>query len=175
MAHVDMRILNCGSILFGMVLLIHATALGQSTSKELSYDDIRSAIELGRAGKVPIVQVGTFLGVSKGDFNVFVESPVARIAMAASRAFKQYRPFDVNNVTDSMRAVVYRVFIERERPAAGAVAHIVLQPRGAKEMDGIVQPTREPRPGVTQAYFDHFPDGEFDVVIATSTGSHKYK
>ncbi len=54
------------------------------------------------------------------------------------------------------------------------VQHIVLQPKGAKGMDGVVQPVKEDRRMVREAFFDRLPDGEFDVVLATSGGTQKY-
>jgi len=162
-------------------LLIAALVLQVTTTRaqKLTDQQINEAIELGRKGSVPIVQVGTVLGglVSKGDFRVFIEGPVARIAAAASQAFKEYRPFNLKTVTNDMKAPVYRVSVERmprNGAQAGAVVHIVLQPRRAKGMDGVVQPIKETPPGAAEAHFDHFPDGEFDVVVVTETGPQKY-
>jgi hypothetical protein len=152
------------------LMTVSLTASGQ----ELSDQEVTDAIELGRAGNVPIPQVGTFLGASKGDFNVYVEGPVGRIAAAASKAFKQLRPFGLNNVTNEMRARVYRVFAERDYSAGrrvGPVQHIVLQPKGTKGLDAAFQPLRE---SGDSAYFERFPEGEFDVVIATASGIQRY-
>jgi hypothetical protein len=147
------------------------------TLEPLSDQQIKEAIELGRSGKVPIVQVGTFLGVTKGGFNVWIEGPIGRIAAASERAFRQYRPFDVKDVTDEMKAPLYRVIAERDERGGNRVAfvqHIVLQPKGAKGMDGVIQPVKEDRRLVGGARFDRLPDGEFDVVIATPSGAQKY-
>lgn len=152
-----------------LALLLQTT----TPAPELSDRQIRDAIEMGRAGNVPIVQVGAWLGVSKGDFDVFIEGPIARIAAAASNAFRQYRPFDETNVTPAMREPVYRVRFRRDfdrlrdrTGPLGDVQHVVLQPRRAKGMEGVIQPVREDV-GNGEAFFDRFPDGEFDVVIAT--------
>ena len=40
-----------------------------------------------------------------------------------------------------------------------------MQRKGAKGLDGVVQPVAE-RVGSREAFFDQFPDGEFDVVLA---------
>jgi hypothetical protein len=127
------------------------------TLEPLTEQQIEQAIELGRSGKVPIVQVGTFLGVSKGDFNVWIEGPIARIAAASERAFKQYRPFDVKDVTDEMKAPLYRVIAERDERGGNRavfVQHIVLQPKGAKGTDAVVQPVNQGRHPVQEAHFD---------------------
>ncbi len=65
-----------------MLPLIVAAVLLQPAAPvaELSEQQIRKAIELRKAGNVPIVQVGTWLGVSKGNFDVFIEGPIGRIA-----------------------------------------------------------------------------------------------
>jgi hypothetical protein len=133
-------------------MLTVALAPGQidAPTRVLSDQEIQRAIEMGRARNVPIVQVGTILGISKGDFNVFIEGPIARIAAAASSAFREYRPFEMTNVTPEMKEPVYRVIFKRDydssrysRTPIGGVTHVVLQPRRAKGMDGAVQPIRE--------------------------------
>ena len=89
-------------MLFALLLLLQTTPAHVLTDQQ-----VQDAIELGRANTVPIVQVATILGVSTGDFDVYIEDPVARIAAAASAAFKQYRPFTANNVTNEMKAPLY--------------------------------------------------------------------
>ncbi len=166
-----------------MLPLIVAAALLQPAAPlgELSGQQIREAIELGRTGSVPIVLVGAWLGVSKGDFDVFIEDPIARIAAAASRAFRRYEPFDAPNVTDAMKAPLYRVFFRRTENDRGPfvrVERVVLQPKGAKGMEGVVQPFKGGSDldlrYTSEAHFDRFPDGEFDVVLATTGGPQKY-
>lgn len=53
----------------------------------------------------------------------------------------------------------------------GGVQRIVLQPKGAKGLDDVVQPIRE---SGYEAYFDRLPDGEFDVVVVTTNSTQKY-
>ncbi len=158
-------------------MLTFLLVLALQSLEPRSDQQIREAIELGRAGKVPIVQVGTFLGVSKGDFKVWIEGPIARIAAAAERAFKQYRPFDVSDVTDEMKAPLFRVIAEKGESSGNRilfVQHIVLQARRAKGMEGVIQPVKEDRRMVREAFFDRLPAGEFDVVLATSGGTQRY-
>jgi hypothetical protein len=77
-----------------------------------------------------------------------------------------------------MRVPLYRVRFRRDLDRhssgpVGDVVHVVLQPRRAKGMDGVVPPVKEfPRNG--EAFFDRFPDGEFDVVIVTEVGTQRY-
>jgi len=148
--------------------------------RAISDEQVRNAIEMGRRGDVPIVQVGTILGVSRGDFNVFIEGPIARIAGAALSAFRQYKPFDSTHVTPKMKEAVYRVIFKQDYDSAsyrsrpvGSVKHVVLQPRRAKGMDGVIQPLRENVEN-GQAFFDRFPEGEFDVVIVTENEVQKF-
>jgi hypothetical protein len=152
------------------------------SAQALSDAQVTEAIELGRAGNVPVVHVGTFLGVTQGDFNVFIEGPVARIAAASSKAFREYCPFDITNVTPDMKAAIYRVVFEREyrtgysaslSTPVGDVKHVVLQPKRAKGMDGVIQPIRE-EIGFNQAFFDRLPDVDFDVVIVAESTTQRF-
>ncbi len=161
-------------LLIAIALACQAATPGQ---QELSEQRIREAIELGRTGNVSIVQVGT----RRSNFDVFIEGPIARIAAAAARAFQRYEPFDERNVTDAMKAPLFRVFfsrVENSRAPFVRVERIVLQPTGAKGMDGVVQPFK--RPGELnlrfdfEAYFEQFPEAEFDVVLVTTGGPQKY-
>ncbi len=159
-----------------LAVLFLVVSRGIDAQEPLTDAQVREAIALGQADKIPIVQVGTFLGVSKGDFNVFIEGPMARIAGAAAAAFRQYRPFDVTHVTDAMKAPLYRVFLRESRVNSRAFpTRIVLQRKRARGMDGVIQPIREPERGFAfDAAFDQFPDGDFDVVVVTSQGEQRY-
>jgi hypothetical protein len=148
--------------------------------RTLSDQQVQEAIEIGRTRKVPIVQVGMWLGVSKGDFNVFVEGPLGRVAAAASSALREYRAFEATDVTPELKENVYRVIFRRDFESSryrstpvGEVKHVVLQPRRAKGMDGAIQPIRE-NPANGEALFDRLPDGEFDVVIVTDVQVQKF-
>jgi hypothetical protein len=146
---------------------------GPPALRPLTEQQVSDAIERGRLGDVPLVQVGTFIGVTKGDFNVFFEGPVTRIASAAHTAIEQLRPFDLNNVTNAMRAPMYRVVVKAENGRSGSLQHIVLQAKGRNGMDGVQQPVKEGSP-FGSAYFDRLPDGEFDVVVVTTSGNQRY-
>jgi hypothetical protein len=134
-------------------------------------------IALGKRGDVPIALVGRIIGVSKGDFDVFVEGPMGRIAAAAEGAFKQLSPFTRADVTESMKESLHRVVIRETEYASHhpTPKHIVLMPRKSKDLEQAIQPTREPgRGAVCEAFFDRLPEGEFDVVVATSDGAQRY-
>ena len=136
---------------------------------------IEDAIALGKKGHVPGALAGRFLGISKGDFDVVILGPMGRIADAASGAAKELRPFTRADVTPEMTAPVYQVFIHHTQGGAWAYPeHIVLMPRGSKNLDDAIQPVRDSLRQSSDAYFDRLPDGEFDVVIATSKGMQRY-
>ncbi len=85
------------------------------------------------------------------------------------------------NVTDAMKAPLYRVFFRRTENSRGRfvrVERIALQPKGAKGMDGVVQPFKGGSDAdlrySSEAYFDRFPNCEFDVVLATTGAPQKY-
>jgi hypothetical protein len=146
-------------------VLFPAVALAQGA---LTESEVAEAIELGKKGEVPVLRVTTFLG----DFDVFVEGPIARVAAAAMAASRDFRPFDASNVTREMAS---RLYVVRARPKrygrrVGA-GRIVLQPRGAEGMDGVVQPVKE---GFSETTFDRLPDGEFQVVVVTEQGPQRY-
>lgn len=99
---------------------------------DVSDTQIAEAIALGKKGIVPIVRVTAFLC----DFDIFIQGPVARIAAAAQKATRQFRPFEPANVTAEMAAVVYTIEA-RQKECGGRVyaSRIVLQPRGAEGLD----------------------------------------
>lgn len=143
----------------------------------LTEQRIDEAIALGKKGDVPIALVGRMLGISKGDFDVFVEGPVGRIAAAAQRATKQLRPFTHSDVTSEMKDPLYRVALQRTEHASRLPTprHIVLMPRKTKDLELAIQPVRESgRTSIWEAFFDRLPDGEFDVVVATDDGTQRY-
>lgn len=153
-------------VLTAAVVLVPIIAAAQ---EPLTEQQVTDAIALGKGGTIPIVRVSKFLG----DFDVFIEGPVARIAAAAADATKRYRAFEVSNVTRDMAAQDFTIYVRNAQGSRGSVlaSHIVLQPKGAKGMDGVIQPVRE-RLGV--ATFDHLPDGEFQVVVVTGAGPQTY-
>jgi hypothetical protein len=100
---------------------------------------------------------------------VIIDGPMARIAAAAGAASRAYRPFTAGNVTEAMKAQTFTIFLRPARPGASCLArHVVLQPVGARGLEGVLQPIREDlSEGAT---FDQLPDGDFQVVVAGSSG-----
>jgi hypothetical protein len=144
--------------------------LGLSAQERLSVTQIEEAIALGKNGKIPVHRVSRFLG----DFDLFIDGPVARIAAAAVAATREYKPFDAAQVTSEMAEVLYRVRVEPKddiRSRFLGVKNIVVQPRGAKGMDGVIQPLKL---SYDYAIFDRFPDGEFQIVVVGRDGPQTY-
>jgi hypothetical protein len=154
-------------------LFVCAISVLVGAQEALTEQQVNDAIALSKSGTVPTVQVGTFLGMSKGDFDVFIDGPVARIASAAAAATKQYRPFDASKITRDMMAPVYTVRVRHAKDSHtfASEKHIVLQPKGSKGMDDVIQPTREIG---GMATFDHFPEGEFQVIVVTNAAPQSY-
>jgi hypothetical protein len=133
----------------------------------LSDDQVAAAIALGHQDVDLSVRVGTFTTRSVV-CSVIMDGPVARIAAAAQAAFKEYRQFIAGNVTAPMRAQTYNVNVAGDRLRGSCSArHIVLQPVGARGLEGVIQPVHE---GLDGAVFDHLPDGDFHIVVALSSG-----
>jgi hypothetical protein len=152
---------------------------------------VQEAIALGKScGDVPILR-GTKPG---GDFVVFIEGPFARIAVHAAAAKQMHQPFDVANITPDVGAPDYRVWLQyapsgRKTLTANRVS---LQSRSGAARGRMVWPTRDRRSqltaGATPAHgiitevrwrgwewtFDRLPDGEFDVVVETNSGTQRY-
>lgn len=130
-------------------------------------DEIAEAIAVGKSGTVPILKVGRLVS----DFDVYIAGPVARIAAAANDATRRYRPFDATNVKADMSARVFAITVHRASNGERTMAeHVVLQPKGAKGMDGAIQPlASENRVGrmasLFEWRFDRLPDGDFQVVV----------
>ena len=74
-------------------------------------------------------------------------------------------------VTPDMAARVYSVTVHRAMSAERTMAeHIVLQLKGAKGMDGAIQPLTPSDPrlrmaGLFERRFDRLSDGDFQVVV----------
>lgn len=124
--------------LLAFVLMIQATG---SPLPPLTADQISEAIALGSKGDVPIALVGRMLGISKGEFDVFVEGPMGRIAAAADSSFKQLRPFTAAHVTDEMKEPRCRVILRRTEHTSrySTPKHIVLMPRRTKDLEQAIQ------------------------------------
>jgi hypothetical protein len=132
---------------------------------------VAAAIALGKSGMAPAVHVGT-----SRDFDVFLRGPIGRIAAVAENAANELRPFDVADVTPAMKAPTFLVTVlSTYNGQYLAPARIVLQPKGAKGADGVIQPitmdqTFDRRKLGRDATFARLPEGDFDIVVGTFDG-----
>ena len=161
--------------MFTVLFLVAALTIAVVAQQPLTDQQVAAAIALGKAGTVPVVQVA-----ASTDFDVLIKGPVGRIAAAAANASKQFRSFELVNVTPEMKAANYVVTVLATRSGRYlSPTHIVLQPKGAKGADGVIQPASEdenvdsPLIG-HDATFDHFPPGDFEVVAVTTDGPQRF-
>jgi hypothetical protein len=157
------------------IALVTVLSVVAAAQQPLTDEQVAAAVALGQAGLAPAVHVG-----ASRDFDVFIRGPVGRIAAAAADAVKQFRPFEPGNVTGEMRAPNFVVTVlSAYNSRYLAPTRIVLQPKDAKGIEGMIQPLSE---GQTldrtlighDATFDRLPDGEFNVVVVTTDGSQRF-
>src|SRR5262249_9646361 len=130
-------------------------------------------------------------------FNVYIESPFARVALYASLAQQMHQPFGPSTVTTQMAAPVYHVWLQNTQNArltlsvksvvlrsltstAGKPATRILPVDGRPfqltlghvPAHGIVTELRWRRFEWT---FDRIPAGDFEVIVETSAGPQRYR
>jgi hypothetical protein len=166
----DATFIRAGSMRVAIVI-VAALSGAVVAQQPLTDKQVAAAIVLGKAGTGPAVRVG-----ASRDFEVFIRGPVGRIAAIAADAAKRFRPFEAADVTAEMRAPTYVVTVLSTFTSQYlAPARIVLQPKGAKGVEGVIQPTSV---GQTfdrmllgrDATFARLPEGDFDVVVVTPDG-----
>jgi hypothetical protein len=155
----------------------------------LSAGDMARAVALGRRCTAPIVRVRARPGQ---DFDVYVESPLGRAALAVATATVMHYPIDAVPVKRTMtEASDYRVWGDYVPSSRGAVSvrRVMLQPVqgpaiapirqmyerffvGRVPSHGIIEPLRA-RFG--EAVFDRLPDVDYDVVFQTTGGVQRYR
>jgi hypothetical protein len=160
--------------------------------ERLTVAQVKEAIALGRAcGDVPIAKIGA----KRGDFNVFIEGPFARIALHAAAARQMHQPFDVSNVRGDVASPDYRIWAQYvlEGRRTVSVDRAVLQAIDNEGINAVVQPVRDrsfqltvghlPAHGIMDEVrwrnwewiFDRLPGSEFDVILETSAGVQRYR
>jgi hypothetical protein len=163
------------AVIFAMLSIAHAQSGAMAAAGPLTDDQVAQAIALGQAKTVPTVHVG-----ASHDFDVYIDGPVARIGKAAARAAKQLRPFEVKDVPASLRSPGYVVTVlSTANGLYLAARHIALQSKGATGADGLVQSIAEDGDVDStlvgrEATFDHVPEGEFDIVVATLDADQRF-
>ena len=178
-------------------LAIAGRAIANQPAAALSNAQIAEAISLGQqCGELPIVKVGSV----GGDFEVYIESPFARVALFASLARQMHQPFGPSTVTLQMSAPVFHVWLQYVPTARLAVSvdRVVLQSSGSAESkDGgsrsVIHPLNGhpfeltlghvPAHGIITELrwrqfewtFDRLPRQDFDAIVETSAGLQRYR
>jgi hypothetical protein len=164
--------------------------VGASAQTRLSKASIEDALVLGKnCGSVPLMKISK----PRGDFEVFIEDPFARIAIHAAAARQMHQPFDASKITADIAAPDYRLWVQYTPDAQRTitVTHVRLQPRRGTGAD-VIRPARErsyqltvgthPAHGIItevrwrnwEWIFDRLPAEDFDVILETSAGPQRY-
>lgn len=156
-----------------------------SAQKALDEKEVRQAVGVGRSCHAPIIRVAASLG----DFDVYVESPFARVALVAATALMMHEPLDAPGVRRAMQPG-YRIWLWRARDSRQRISVSRLSVRshdgeirpvaerratlflGAVPSHGIIPPLRQRYP---EFLFDSLPKGEFEVVLHTNDGLQHYR
>jgi len=161
------------------LLLAILTAFA-ATAEPLTQTEKDQAFALGRRCQAPIARVAS------GQFDVYVESPLARTALVIATATINHRPLDAPGVIGAMTAD-YRIWAvyRDEADRTVSVSRIGVRPIGGAERGplrtlewerlflgigsshGIIEPLRL-RPG--EAIYDSLPSGDFQIVLHTTAG-----
>lgn len=136
------------------------------------------AIAIGQTCQAPIIH----LAADRADFDAYVESPFARVALVAATARLMHQPLDAPGVKQAMRPG-HRMWFGRTPDAPLNVAITQVRVRFAT---GEIAPVAErnerlflgtvPSHGIIEALrarfpeflFDQLPSGKFVVVLGTS-------
>jgi hypothetical protein len=169
-----------------LVALILVVSL-RAGAPALSSDEVARAIDLGRRCTAPIVRIQ---GTRRQDFDVYIETPLGRAALAVATATVMHVSLDSLPVKRAMQESRYRVwgdFVSWSRRSV-SVDRIAIHPMTGAEITpvgqqyerffvgtapshGIIEPLRA-RFG--EAVFDALPAGDFDVVFHTTAGRQTY-
>jgi hypothetical protein len=174
-----------------VLTIVCSVTVAAAAQERLTETQVKAAVALGKScSELPLVKVGA----ARGDFNVFIEGPFARIAVHAAAARQMHQPFDASKVPADVAAPDYRIWVQYTRGGRTAVSvnHVVLQPNGKRGASTMIRPVRErpfqltvghlPGHGIIDEVrwrhwewmFDHLPAGEFQVILETSAGPQRY-
>jgi hypothetical protein len=167
---------------FIAVFLLARTILAAG---QLSQSEWRSATELGRKCLAPIVKVTS----PGGDFDVYVESPVARAALVTAMLTIAGHPVDGMPGLDRSLQPGYRVWFVRKPTArqTASIERVELRKRASilrassirderlfvarAPSHGIIEPLRARFP---EYVFESAPAAGYDVVARTDAGEQRY-
>ena len=165
----------------GIVLVASAANAEISPAREAAL------IALGRGCEAPIIRIPG----RHGDFDVYVESPEARVALAAANATVMHQPMDALRVKTAMHLPGVRIWIAYTVEGVGSatsVDRITVRPANGAEIEptdvrwrrlslgiapshGIIEPLRARFP---EFVFSALPTGPIQLVLHTNHGIQRY-
>ena len=169
---------------FLLLATLAAVLGGTGLPETLTDADRVQAIALGRTCQSPIVQVSR----EGGDFDVYIESPYARVALVAAAAQVMQQSIDAPGVRLAMKPG-YRIWLHRTPRARIDYTVTQVYVRSGDHDFSPVSESRDrfflgtvPSHGMVEAVrsripeysFDALPAGNFDVVVETSAGPQHY-
>lgn len=150
----------------------------------LSDGERASAIAMGRTCRAPILHITS----AASDYDVYVESPFARVALVAATALQMHASLEATGVQRAMKPG-YRIWAQLKptTPVDQRLEEVWVRTRtgdihpvdvrnnrfflGTVASHGIVEALRERLPEYT---FDSLPPDDFAVIVATSHGRQRY-
>ncbi len=162
-----------------VAILVWLTTYGDAT-QPLTTQELADAVAIGQRCQAPIIREPS----DRGDFEMYIESPFARVALVAATALVMHQPLDAPGVKQAMQGG-YRIWFARTPGApfpatvtrvsvpspAGEIVPIAERDErlflGTVPSHGIIEPLRARFP---EYVFDRLPSGPFVVVVATSGG-----
>jgi hypothetical protein len=166
-----------------ILLLLLGIGAESSDADSLTEQQMAQAIEMGRNCKAPVIRIA-----GRHDFDIYVETPLARVSLVVATAKMMQQSLDAKNVKTAMRPV-YGVWLDRTRdtwqrfslitmtiwshgveirPSAVRNARLFL---GTVPSHGIIEPLRSRHP---EFLFDSLPAGGFEIVVQGTDGNQKY-
>jgi hypothetical protein len=144
-------------------------------------------IAVGQRCEAPIIRIPG----RHGDFEVYVESPAARIALVAATATMMHQPMDAARVRTAMHLPGFRVWVAPTTEGVAStltIDRITVQPPTGAELaaaevrwrrlalgiapsHGIIEPLRARFP---EFVFPDLPAGNLQIVLHTTAGVQRY-
>lgn len=144
-------------------------------------------IAVGQRCEAPIIRIPG----RHRDFDVYVESPAARIALAAATAVLMHQPFDAARVRTAMHLPGFRIWVAPTIEGVGAnvsVDRVTVRPANGVELaasavrwrrltlgiagsHGIIEPLRVRFP---EWVFSDLPEDRLQIVLHTNAGIQRY-
>jgi hypothetical protein len=171
-----------------LAVLIAATAVATTArgQEALSRDETARWMAVGQKCEAPLIRIPSL----DGGFEIYIESPAARVAVVAAAAAMNHLSFDTERVRTALKDG-YRVWISRQDSATSSIAvddvgiraehQPELKPVGMRDerltlgiapSHGIIEAVRVRFP---EFEFSAMPDHDFTIVLYTNRGIQRYR